>query len=86
MLCKRVENEEWGTIDYINDTVPEENANRIVFRTRKEVRRRYVDDPPTSFECFTKGMRLFADPLTPINRRRKNVWSCNSALAKLVER
>ena len=40
MLCKRVENEEWGTIDYINDTVPEENANRIVFRTRKEVRRR----------------------------------------------
>ena len=40
MLCKRVENEEWGTIDYINDTVPEENSNRIVFRTRKEVRRR----------------------------------------------
>jgi hypothetical protein len=40
MLCKRVENEEWGTIDYINDTLPEENANRIVFRTRKEVRRR----------------------------------------------
>ena len=82
MLCKRVENEEWGTVDYINDKLPEENLNRIVFRTRKEVRRR----APTSFECFTKGMRLFADPLTSINRRRKNVWSCNSALAKLVER
>lgn len=48
MLCKRVENEEWGTIDYINDTVPEENANRIVFRTRKEVRRRPTHQPPLS--------------------------------------
>jgi hypothetical protein len=40
MLCKRVDNEEWGTIDYIDDKLPEENSNRIVFRTRKEVRRR----------------------------------------------
>ena len=82
MLCKRVENEEWGTVDYINDKLPEENLNRIVFRTRKEVRRR----PPTPFECFTKATRPCADPLTSMNRRRKNVWSCNSALAKLVER
>ena len=35
---------------------------------------------------FTKGMRPCADPLTFMDRRRKNVWSCNSALAKLVER
>ena len=50
MLCKRVENEEWGTIDYIDDKLPEENSNRIVFRTRKEVRRR--PDPPASFEAL----------------------------------
>lgn len=48
MLCKRVENEEWGTIDYIDDKLPEENSNRIVFRTRKEVRRR----PAASFEAL----------------------------------
>ena len=43
MLCKRVENEEWGTVDYINDKLPGEDTNRIVFRTRKEVRRRPAD-------------------------------------------
>ena len=40
MICKRVENEEWGTVDYIDDKLQEENSNRIVFRTRKEVCRR----------------------------------------------
>ena len=38
MHCKRVENEEWGTMDYIDEKLPAENPGRLVLRTRKEVR------------------------------------------------
>ena len=38
MHCKRIENEEWGTVDFVDEKMPAENPGRLVLRTRKEVR------------------------------------------------
>lgn len=40
MKCKRIENKEWGTVDYVD--AESQNGN-IVFRTIPEVRHAFIN-------------------------------------------
>jgi hypothetical protein len=40
LRCKRVENPAWGTVEFIDESAPDNDANQVVFRTIPEVRTR----------------------------------------------
>lgn len=62
LRCKRVENPAWGTVEFIDESAPDNDANQIVFRTIPEVRTRLSTSPrarsPTFPFRFAKSYTL----------------------------